>query len=61
MRWKDVALIALVGLLLDVIRIWRGQTVEWLALVALFVPGYFVYRDSGGDVSIGCVTRGQKT
>ena len=44
MRWKDVALIALVGLLLNVIRFWRGETVEWLALVALFVLGYFVYR-----------------
>lgn len=44
MRWKDVALIALVSVLLNVIRFWRGETIEWLSLVALFVLGYFVYR-----------------
>ena len=44
MRWKDLALIALVSLLLNVIRIWRGENIEWLALVGLFVLGYFVYR-----------------
>lgn len=44
MRWKDVALIALVSVLLNVVRFWRGETIEWLSLVALFVLGYFVYR-----------------
>ena len=44
MRWKDVALIALVSVLLNVIRFWRGEPIEWLALVALFVLGYLVYR-----------------
>ena len=44
MRWKDVAIIALVSLLLNIVRFWRGETIEWLALVALFVLGYLIYR-----------------
>lgn len=44
MRWKDVGLIALVLLALNVIRFWRGETLELIALGALFVLGYVVYR-----------------
>jgi hypothetical protein len=44
MRWKDMGLIAALVFVLTLVRLWRGLTVELLALMALFVLGYVVYR-----------------
>lgn len=44
MRWKDLVLLVSFLILLNVVRIWRGETVEWLALAGLLVLGYAVYR-----------------
>jgi hypothetical protein len=44
MRWKDIGLIAALVFVLTLIRLWRGATVEVLALIALFALGYSVYR-----------------